>query len=229
MPTSSYMPHDDAGKAKFLEHLAATLPKYADLLEIKPEEIASVQADAVAFRHALHEQGDWQSFAQNWTATKNQLRDGGGVLTDWPVPLGQDRPVPPMVLPGIIARTSALVAHAKTHKHFTVAIGQDLWIIGPSRVIDPTTWKPILNVQITAGHPVILWTKGKASGIEIWVDRNDGNGFVMLTINIEPNTSDTTPLPAAGASATWKYKAIYRLHDEQVGQWSDVMSISVGG
>ncbi|MCX7108828.1 MAG: hypothetical protein NTX45_01620 [Proteobacteria bacterium] len=48
----------------------------------------------------------------------------------------------------------------------------------------------------------------------------------MLTINNEPNT---TPLPAAGVSAMWKYKAIYRLHVEPVGQWSDVMSISVGG
>lgn len=34
-------------------------------------------------------------------------------------------------------------------------------------------------------------------------------------------------LPAAGISAVRKYKAIYRLNDEQVGQWSDVASISV--
>ncbi|MFZ4700565.1 MAG: hypothetical protein ACOYMG_11005 [Candidatus Methylumidiphilus sp.] len=26
----------------------------------------------------------------------------------------------------------------------------------------------------------------------------------------------------------WNYKAIYRLHDEQVGQWSDVVSVTVG-
>ena len=66
-----------------------------------------------------------------------------------------------------------------------------------------------------------------ASALEIWVDRNDGNGFALLTINTEPNTTDTTQLPAVGASATWKYKAIYRLHTELVGQWSYVMSISV--
>jgi len=27
----------------------------------------------------------------------------------------------------------------------------------------------------------------------------------------------------------WKYKAIYRYHDEQVGEWSDVLSVVVGG
>ena len=61
------------------------------------------------------------------------------------------------------------------------------------------------------------------------MDRGDDKSFVLLNINNEPNTTDTTPLPAAGASAMWKYKAIYRLHDEQVGQWSDVISVSVGG
>jgi hypothetical protein len=71
-----------------------------------------------------------------------------------------------------------------------------LWIVVASHVVDPTTWKPSLNIQIKAAHPVILWTKGNASAIEIWVDRNDGNGFVFLTINTEPNTTDTTPLPA---------------------------------
>ena len=86
----------------------------------------------------------------------------------------------------------------------------------------------MLSVQIKAAQPVILWTKGKASAIEIWVDRNDGNGFVFLIINTEPNTTDPTPLPAPGTSAVWNYKAIYRFHDEQVGQWSDVLSVTVG-
>ncbi len=34
-------------------------------------------------------------------------------------------------------------------------------------------------------------------------------------------------LPAPGASAVWKYKAIHRLEDEQVGQWSNEARISV--
>jgi hypothetical protein len=32
-----------------------------------------------------------------------------------------------------------------------------------------------------------------------------------------------------GASATWKYRAIYHQRDDQVGQWSDVVTITVGG
>jgi hypothetical protein len=44
-----------------------------------------------------------------------------------------------------------------------------------------------------------------------------------------PDYLDTFALPAAGASAVWRYKAIYRLNDEQVGQWSDVATIGVMG
>ncbi|MCX7113598.1 MAG: hypothetical protein NTX45_26615 [Proteobacteria bacterium] len=58
------------------------------------------------------------------------------------------------------------------------------------------------------------------------MDRNDGNGFVFLIIHTEPNTPAPAPLP--GTSVVWKYKAIYRYHDEQVGEWSDVLSVVVG-
>jgi hypothetical protein len=32
-----------------------------------------------------------------------------------------------------------------------------------------------------------------------------------------------------GVSAVWKYKAVYRLNDQQVGQWNDVATIGVMG
>ena len=135
-------------------------------------------------------------------------------------------PTPSAVSSGIIPRLSSLVAHLKSHKNYTSAIGLDLGVIGTSTVVDSSSWKPILNVQIKAGHPIVTWTKGSAAAIEIWVDRGEGAGFSFLTINTEPNTSDNQPLPTT--SAVWKYRAIYRLHDEQVGQWSDVLSITVG-
>ena len=104
-----------------------------------------------------------------------------------------------------------------------------LQIIGSAYIIDPSTWKPVLSILMQAGHPTVAWAKGKVSALELWVDRNDGNGFVFLTINTEPNTADSAPLPPPGTSVLWKYKAIYRYHDEQVGEWSDVISIVVGG
>ena len=90
------------------------------------------------------------------------------------------------------------------------------------------TLKPILNVALKAAHPNVGWTKQGMDGLEILVDRGAG-AFSFLAFDTIPDYLDTAPLPAPGASAVWKYKAIYRLGDEQVGQWSDVVSIPVAG
>ena len=229
MPTSSYMPKDDNGKADLLDHVAATLPKYAALLNVSAEDMASHQADAIAFRYGFNLHNSAKSFDHNCTTFKNQLRDGGTDATLWPIPPLLPEPIPPMVKSGIIPRFSQFVNWLKAQKNFSPAIGQDLRIIGPAYIVDPSAWKPVLSILIQAGHPTVVWAKGKASAIEIWVDRNDGNGFVFLIIHTEPNTPDPAPLPPTGTSVVWKYKAIYRYHDEQVGEWSDVLSVMVGG
>jgi len=54
--------------------------------------------------------------------------------------------------------------------------------------------------------------------LKIRVDRGDGAGFVFLAIDLRPDYDDTAPLPAPGQAAVWKYRAIYRLNDAQVGQ-----------
>ena len=226
MTSNTYMPNTDVGKADLLEHVASTLPHYAAILEVTNEDLASLQADALAFRHILKIMGDMQAYAHHLTEFKNILRDGSAPILGWTVPPMLVEPTPPVVNSGIIPRLSALVAHLKSHKNYTSAIGLDLGLIGTTTVVDPSTWKPSLSAQNKAGHPIIAWTKGAAAAIEIWVDRGEGAGFIFLTINTEPNTTDSEPLPTT--SAVWKYKAIYRLHDEQVGHWSDVLSITVG-
>ena len=63
--------------------------------------------------------------------------------------------------------------------------------------------------------------------LEIQVDRGDGKGFVFLTYHTTPNYTDTQPFPAVHAK--WKYRAIYRVGDFQVGIWSNTVEITVGG
>ena len=229
MPTSSFMLKDDSSKADLLDHVAATLPKYTGTLEISADDLTSLQADAVSFRYALNILSRAQSYAHNCTAFKNLLRDGGTDATEWPISPLLPEPIPPIVKSGIIPRFSLFVTRLKAHKDYSPAIGQDLKIVGSAYIIDPSTWKPMLSILMQAGHPTVAWAKGKVSALELWVDRNDGNGFVFLTINTEPNTADSAPLPPPGTSVLWKYKAIYRFHDEQVGEWSDVLSVVVGG
>ena len=133
---------------------------------------------------------------------------------------------PATVEADIFGRIAALVARIKNCPGFTEAIGQDLDIIGAEQTIDLASLKPALKLTLQAGRPNVGWTKQGMDGVEIWVDRGTGT-FAFLAVDTVPDYLDTAPLPAPGASAAWKYKAIYRLSDEPVGQWSDMASISV--
>ena len=59
------------------------------------------------------------------------------------------------------------------------------------------------------------------------MDRGDGKGFGLLTFDTTPGYTDTQPFPAVPAK--WTYRAIYRVGDSPVGQWSSPVSVTVGG
>ena len=84
---------------------------------------------------------------------------------------------------------------------------------------------------VVGGLVMVLWGwLGFAAFLkmlEIWVDRGDGHGFVPLAFDTTPNYTDTAPLPATPTK--WKYRAIYRVGDDQVVQWSEEMTVVVGG
>jgi hypothetical protein len=65
---------------------------------------------------------------------------------------------------------------------------------------------------------------GSGGGYSIRLESNKGNFWQFLSIDSVPHYTDTTPITAP---ATWKYRAMYIVADEPVGQWSDVASIGV--
>ncbi len=114
----------------------------------------------------------------------------------------------------------------------TDAIATDLRIVGSEKTgPDYATLTPKIEVSLTATGVLVAWTWGGFAQyldmIEIQVDRGDGKGWVLLTYDTTPGYTDTAAQPATPTK--WKYRAIYRVGDQQVGQWSAEVSITVGG
>jgi len=90
---------------------------------------------------------------------------------------------------------------------------------------------PLITAKVSGGAVHIGWGyQGNGawlSGLEIHVDRGDGHGDLLLTVDTTPNYVDPQPFPTA--KAVWSYKAIYRADDAEVGQWSQAVSVAVGG
>ena len=227
MAKSYYLPSDDAGKGVWLNNLAAKLPSYSAALGLSAADVASVTADAAFFTYLLNSIAQVTAYAQQWTAYKNAARNGNAAsLGAAPVPPAFGV-IPPVVAPNILGRATALAARIKTAPGYTEAIGQALQIIGAEQTVDMNAMKPILTAELDASQVNLGWTKQGMDALEILVDR--GPGFVFLAVDTVPDYIDTQPMPAAGQSALWKYKAIYHHGDSRVGQWSDVVSIPVAG
>ena len=107
-------------------------------------------------------------------------------------------------------------------------IGQTLNILAlKAPHVDLDSLQPVLSVKFVNDQPFLDWAKAGMEALEIEVDR--GNGFTLLTIDTHPGHLDTAPLPAPGTTALWRYRGIYRLKDQRVGQWSAVLEVAMKG
>ncbi len=171
----------------------------------------------------------YKTFKQDVTNYKNYIRDGvPGAPGQSPLPPAPVLPVAPaLVNKGIFARIRRLVTQIKASNAYTEAIGEDLGIVGDEQTVNVHNLKPVLKSRMEDGHPIIIWTKGVADSVDIYVDRKDQAGFVFLATDSHPDYKDTFPLPAGVESAVWDYKAIYNIGDEHVGHLSDPIEVTV--
>ncbi|MEK7310230.1 MAG: hypothetical protein AAB038_05375 [Planctomycetota bacterium] len=228
MLNHDFISKSDPGKAVLLKNLALKLPGYAAVLGLTPAEVASVQADAAMFKHILDRQESYKTFNQGNTAYKNTLRDGPLGAPLGPLPVFPTLPVAPIVVSaGIFPRIRKLIGRIKATPTYNEGMGEDLGIVGDEQVIDVLNLKPVLKSRLDAGRPMIIWFKGSADSIEIYVDRKDGAGFVFLAIDTYPDYIDKFPMPEGLEAVVWDYKAVYRISDKHVGQFSDVISVTV--
>lgn len=129
--------------------------------------------------------------------------------------------------PVAFGRVTNMVQRIKSHSAYTVTDGLDLGIEAPTSGAAelPAEVKPEITLKTgTGGKPTIIWAKGAADGIAVYKD--SGNGFQFYDFDNHPNYDDKAPLPAT--ATTWRYKVIYRKADEEVGQFSDVVTAHVG-
>ena len=232
MPTD-YVAENDA---RFLEQLIAFeagLTRFAEPLGLTPAQIASVTADRkyVAYLTACLE--IMRNGARAWTAQRdlflNDPDDGVEVVT---TNLPTFPPPAEPVRPGIKRRYRALARLIKAHPAYNEAIGKALGIItSPPQAPEFASVMPVIAATKSGAAVHVSWGwqnhRRHLDQCEIHVDRGDGHGFTILTFDTTPNHVDEHPHPAV--LTKWTYKAIYRAKDRQTGQWSNPVSVIVGG
>lgn len=223
------IPRSDAGKLALLRHLNTALPGLAGTLGVSADWLDRLSRASASLDFALAYQTALKNAAAGASTLKNAVIDGPvtGSLNVHPLAL----PTPPK---GPLFEDAAgflgdLIAYLKGLPGYNDAIGQTLDILPKkAAAVDLDNLQPDLSHKLVNGQPYLDWPKAGTDALEIEVDRVGGQ-FALLTIDTSPGYLDTFPLPPAGSTALWRYRAIYRIKDQRVGQWSVVLEVAVKG
>jgi len=223
-----YLPKSETEKLLWIKNFSSKVNNYAAKYAINAAEVTDMVQSAVYLNWVMDCNNLVTETSRKWTKYKNELIKGinaGSAPSTVPVNPTLSA-IPAVVAPDIFGRATALVSRIKAHKDYTQADGLDLGIEGAEIVKDMKNIKPNLAINLNAGHPEINWKKNTMTSLEVWVDRGTGE-YVFMTIATKKLIPDLHPLPTQNTAQLWKYKAIYRYQDTQVGQWSDEISVKV--
>ena len=235
MKRNTYYPPRQADQIVWLTNFRNKLASHATDLGLTPAQVAAILADCDWLLYGLQ---TWlpavRTWAQSCTDAINETQNGTTaavqvlpVFTPPPLPTGVVA-----VAPGVLTRLFATIQTLKDGGKCTDSISHDLGIIGTPQIgPDLSTIQPVISASTSGNQVNVKWGWGGnvayLDRCEIQVDRGDGKGFSLLTIDTTPGYTDTQAFPAA--AAVWSYRAIYRVGDVQVGDWGQTVSLSVGG
>ena len=127
-----------------------------------------------------------------------------------------------------VGKTRLFIANVKTRTGYTEAIGNQLGIIGANETVDWATAKPTLKLVRDGERIRVDWNKGQADGVAIYSRiLKVETEFVLLGTDMEPPFYDERHNHTEGTAETREYYAYYLVGDQQRGQRSDVVSITV--
>jgi hypothetical protein len=115
----------------------------------------------------------------------------------------------------------------KSHPAYTDAIGKELMIVGAENLVDWSKAKPTLKLKIDGKKVVVDFEKAHSDGVAIYFRRQGETDFSFLAVDTRPPYYDTHENPDKNKAEKREYYALYIMNDEEVGQRSDVASISV--
>lgn len=225
---NSYLPATDAGRVNWLNNFKTKMQQYGASLGFTSSEITSIANDAAMFQYAVQLKDSVRNSLSSLSALTDALTRSSVQTNMGAFPVIPVAGTPPTsVNTGIFSRIPVYVKRIKQHANYTATLGQEFDVISPPDTFNINTAKPVLKGVVEGTYPKLSWANSKADGVQIYVDRQDGNGFIELARRNHSPYIDVSPLPANTNTVTWLYKAKYILDDEEIGIESEVIPLAI--
>ncbi len=231
MAKKHWLPDDLDGKREWLDNFDGKIAGYETLLNIPPA--------IIDFSHKAKDYSDFMFGklillrADVKELTKHQNIFFDGTLDDmteegfpaFPNFTTRGTP-PPSVDKPVFLTLTKVVKDIKNHGNYSDDIGIDLMIIGADEPVPAEDYKPVLKVKVIGDQIKFNWKKGKFTSINIFADKGDGRGYVLLANTVNPKFSYPNPLAHGDAPQVWKVKGQYKVGDTPFGDFSDQVTVT---
>ena len=117
----------------------------------------------------------------------------------------------------------------KANPAMTPAITAGLKLAGSGSTFDPNTYKASITVEGISGHVRIKFVKGQTDGIALYCRLKGQSVWRFVSRDTNSPYDDYTPLAVPGTPAVREYQAFGVVNDQQIGQPSDIVTVTFGG
>ena len=205
-------------------------PGVATSLDFAPAEITAIITDANYALFVCRSSADGDSYSSAWVRSRSTMLNGNpnqGIVT-FP---GTNAPAQPPVaipLPGINTRLRATVRRIKGSPNDTPTIGQTLRIVTATTPADPNAAKPRPKVKaLPMFSAEVRWPRLSFSGVIVRSQRGGESAWTEHGIKTGMAFVDDRAPATANQPEQRRYQLIYVQNDNLVGQWSDVIGVTV--
>lgn len=191
-------------------------------------EIDEAMADALYLEWIVKCVDIADKYEREWVEFSKLARKGVGTVANMTAPVAPTfDAAPPVVAPGIQQRFTEKAAKAKVNPNCTLDIQKRLGIeTVKSTVVHDT---PDLKLNYSADFVEISFHRYGHQSINLYKNV-DGKGYgVKPYMTLHKSPFIDKEMPASGVTALIKYKAIYVDADEEIGNFSPEVSITVVG
>ncbi|QSA96794.1 hypothetical protein [Methylococcus sp. EFPC2] len=204
MAKSSFIPSTDSDFQRWYNNFSSALPAQQALFGLSDEDIAAIVAANQSLSAKLQAADAAAAAAKVANAEKSESRRKAD---------GDAR--------GIARRI-------KAHPKYTPAIGQLLGIEGAESSGDLSAARPdVFVANLGGGKAEVSFNKSNSHGVNVYGWREGDADFVFLARDNASPYVDERPPAAAGKPELRRYKLVYVLADEEVGQFSAIVETVV--
>jgi hypothetical protein len=199
MAKDDYVPKRDGNKVTWATTLKAQIAVHGATVGLNPADITATQGDCDSVVNAIN----------TFETAKNVYQQAGATKTT--------------NVNTAVRKLRTRAQQIKKHGSYTNAIGEALGIVGDEQTVDIANSKPELKAsKEPSGWKIDFNLKGFFDGVNIYKKRAADAAFTFLGRDTHAPYIDT----AAVDNGT-RYAAFYIIGDDEVGQRSDEVVVSV--